>query len=332
MSDKGKAVWFLALLSPIIAELMSGSSPPIEFFNPIMFIGLLGMYGAGVLLVRELTVKWDKGWATVIILGAAYAIIEEGLAVKSFFDPGWSDLGDLGTYGRYWSVNWVWAAWLIVFHSAVSISLPILIFGLVYPEFKRSRILSNEQLRMVKVLFAADIAIFAVLFLFNYVPPGVQYYLAIAAVLLLFLAAKEAPANLVSARHDLPSWKPWRFYFLGLLMISGSFLISGASFTRQIHPIGTILLILAVSAVTLLLLQHKMGRMNNEPHKASFAAGLMTMLVFFGIALETQGVLGMSLVSLLAVIFIFDLNRMVRGKSVLLFFRKKVRMRARLIM
>jgi len=332
MSDKGKAIWFLALLSPILAELMSGSSPPLEFFNPIMFVGLLGMYGAGVLIIRELSIKWDKSWATIIVLGAMYAIIEEGLAVKSFFDPGWADLGDLDTYGRFWSTNWVWAVWLTIFHSTISISLPILIFGLVYPDFKHSRMLSDKQFRTVVTLFAADIVIFALVFSLNYAPPLVQYLLAIAAVYVLFRVAKLVPSTLVSARHEQPSWKPWKFFLLGLLLIVGGFLISNSSYARELHPIWTILLLLSLAAGVLLLLQHKIGRTNNEPHKAAFAAGLMALFMFIGIPQEFDGVLGMSVVALLGMVFFVDLNRMVRGKSVLLFFKGRIRRKARLIM
>jgi len=45
----------LLLLSPVIAELLSGSSPPLEFFNPLVFVLLVGLYGSGVLIVRELS-------------------------------------------------------------------------------------------------------------------------------------------------------------------------------------------------------------------------------------------------------------------------------------
>jgi hypothetical protein len=332
VTDKGKAVWFLALLSPIIAELMSGSSPPLEFFNPFSFVGLLGMYGAGVVLVRELSVRWGKGWASVIILGAAYGIIEEGLAVKSFFDPGWMDLGNLAFYGRFWSVNWVWAVWLTIYHSTISISLPILIFGLAYPEFKRSRILTEKQFAIVLVLFILDVETYAALLLFNYVPNLAQYMLAIAVVAFLVLAARIAPVGMISARHPMPTWKPWKFYFLGLLFISSEFVVASAAFTRGIHPLGTIALLLAFCAGTMLLLQHKMGQGGNEPQKASFAAGLMSFLVMLGFLLELGGVLGMAVVSVMAIIFLVDLNRMVRGKSVLLFFRDRVRRRVRLIM
>ena len=299
MTDRGKAAWILALLSPTIAELLSGSSPPIEFFLPPSFIGLLGMYGAGALLIRELVVKWNKGWASVIILGAAYGIIEEGLAVKSFFDPGWVDLGDLNSYGRSWSINWVWAVWLIIYHSTISITLPILLSQLLYPQFNRARLLTDKQLNVVIVLFAIDIGVYALLFGTVYVPPAAQYLLAAFLVYLLFVAAWKVPRDLVSARHSHETWRPrwpkriltanFRFFALGFLFIFASFLVASGSFTREFHPIGTICLLLALSAGTLLLLQHKLGAHDNEIHKAYFAVGLLSFLIMLAFILQLGG-------------------------------------------
>jgi len=117
----------LALISPIIAELLSGSAPPLEFFNPFGFMLLVGLYGSSVIIVRELCIKWKKGWGSILLLGAAYGIIEEGLAVKSFFDPNWMDLGVLGTYGRWIGVNWVWSFCLTIFHTIYSIVVASLV-------------------------------------------------------------------------------------------------------------------------------------------------------------------------------------------------------------
>ena len=91
----------LFFLAPAIAELLSGSAPPSEFFNPVGFLLLASLYGSGALIVRELKVRWNKGYVSLFILGAAYGILEEGLMVKSFFDPNWMDLGILGSYGRW---------------------------------------------------------------------------------------------------------------------------------------------------------------------------------------------------------------------------------------
>src|SRR5207245_622464 len=126
----------LILLSPIIAEMLSGSSPPLEWLNPITPLLLIWLYGAGVLVMRETAVRWKTGWPSILLLGAAYGIIEEGLAVKSFFDPGWMDLGTLAWYGRWLDVNWVWAVWLTIYHAVVSIAIPIFLTEWIWPRIR----------------------------------------------------------------------------------------------------------------------------------------------------------------------------------------------------
>lgn len=98
-------VILLFFLSPAVGELLSGSAPPVEYFQPIGFIVIHLLYGCGAILVRELTVRWQKGWLTMFVLGAVYGILEEGLTIKSFFDPNWMDLGILNSYGRWGGVN-----------------------------------------------------------------------------------------------------------------------------------------------------------------------------------------------------------------------------------
>jgi len=79
--------WVLYFLAPIIGELLSGSAPPIEFFNPFGLLILPALYGSGAILARELALRREKRWPTILVLGLAYGILEEGLMVKSFFDP-----------------------------------------------------------------------------------------------------------------------------------------------------------------------------------------------------------------------------------------------------
>ncbi len=47
----------LFFLSPAIGELLSGSSPPKEFFNPVTLLLLALLYGSGAILCRELTLR-----------------------------------------------------------------------------------------------------------------------------------------------------------------------------------------------------------------------------------------------------------------------------------
>jgi len=79
----------LFLLSPIVGELLSGSSPPSEFFQPFGFTIMALLYGGGAILCRELKIKWRKGMGSLVLLGTAYGVIEEGLMVASFQNPGW---------------------------------------------------------------------------------------------------------------------------------------------------------------------------------------------------------------------------------------------------
>src|SRR5512142_131049 len=116
------ALW---LIAPIFGEMVSGSTPLNEYIWPqnILLQGML--YGSGALLIRELLVRWGKSWRGLLLLGAAYGIYEEGLAVRSFFDPNWPDLGALGVYGRVAGANWVWIEHLTIYHALISIAASI---------------------------------------------------------------------------------------------------------------------------------------------------------------------------------------------------------------
>ena len=128
MLNKAKkaAASLLFFLSPLIAELLSGSAPPSEFFTFGRAL-ILMLYGPGVVIVREVALRRRMGTIGIVLLGAAYGVIEEGIACKSFFDPNWPDLGIYSWYGRFIGVNWPWMLELIVYHAVFSIMVPILI-------------------------------------------------------------------------------------------------------------------------------------------------------------------------------------------------------------
>ncbi len=84
LRDRIPPALVLFLLSPVIGELLSGSSPPAEFFTVFGFTVMSLLYGGGAILCRELKVQWRKGMGSLVLLGAAYGVIEEGLMVASF--------------------------------------------------------------------------------------------------------------------------------------------------------------------------------------------------------------------------------------------------------
>jgi hypothetical protein len=194
-------------------------------------------------LVRDYARRWQKGWRSILILGAAYGIIEEGIMVRSFFNPAWKDLGVLGTYGRWLGTNWVWAEWLAIYHAIFSITIPIFLVELTFPQSKTRIWLSSKM----RVLFHGLLVLAIILgfFAFPYDPGVLAIAGCITAVVVLGWLAKRIPNISPRQRNLKASWKilvplgfsvPAVFFFFfnsalipiaALTMIVGGFLVLG---------------------------------------------------------------------------------------------------------
>ena len=62
----------LVLLSPVVAELLVGSTP-ISQIIALLFV--LPIYDAGALLIRELVRRSGRGWGSILLLVVAYGIV-----------------------------------------------------------------------------------------------------------------------------------------------------------------------------------------------------------------------------------------------------------------
>ena len=285
----------LILLSPVIAEMLSGSTPPLEWLNPIAALFLIWLYGAGVLVMRETAVRWKTGWPSILLLGAAYGIIEEGLAVKSFFDPTWMDLGTLGVYGRWLDVNWVWAVWLTIYHAVVSIAIPIFLMEWIWPRV-RGQPLTSRRGYMTAIALLAAATIFINLLLTPYRPSAWHLLGASLAVVLLIWAAKRYAGVLWSR---LPSRKlppaPRVYALAGFGFLMGSFLLYGGGPFFGVIPVLTAL----EGAVVLVGVMFLVRRTSDDPvtwarQRFAFVAGCVGFLIVLAAFLEIAGSRGMA--------------------------------------
>lgn len=73
------AILTLALLSPLTAEVLTGSTPILPFLFPTTILYQVLFYGSGALLIREAVRRRGLGWPSIVLLGGAYGILEEGL-------------------------------------------------------------------------------------------------------------------------------------------------------------------------------------------------------------------------------------------------------------
>lgn len=202
----------LFFLAPAVGELLSGSSPPKEYFTVFGFTVMTLLYGGGALLARELKIRWGKGIGSLLLLGASYGIFEEGLMVASFQNPNWMDIGILGEYGRWLGINWVWAVELTFYHALVSVTVPVMIVELMYPNLRGEPWLRGRWRKIVPVLFFADIVFgyYAFPYVTGFKPPLVPYLFLVLSAFLLGYLAWLFPRDW--ARHGKKPLKSPRYY------------------------------------------------------------------------------------------------------------------------
>ena len=82
MEERPKRTWLAALslylLAPIIAEMLTGSTPPLGWNNVGGVILTTGLYGSGALLARELVRRRGLSWGSLALLGAAMVCWKRG--------------------------------------------------------------------------------------------------------------------------------------------------------------------------------------------------------------------------------------------------------------
>lgn len=282
-----KPILLLFFLSPLAGEGLSGSTPPLAFLNPFVLFLLGSLYGSGALLVRDYARRWKKGWRSLLVLGAAYGIIEEGIMVRSFFSPTWKDLGLLASYGRWVGVNWVWAEWLTIFHSIFSITIPIFLVELTFPKTRSQVWLSTRSRSLFHGLLILSIILG--FFAFPYDAPVLGLAGCVIVVIVLGWVAKKIPDITTKERNLKVSWKvlvpigasvPPVFFFL---------------FTSAIIPyaIGTMILGVLLVFGYERLLTHWAKACFSDIQKLGLMMGAVSFWgLFFDLVLELVGRLG----------------------------------------
>jgi hypothetical protein len=93
-------VWTLLLLSPFIAELLSGSTRTNVLF---VYVPEIMVSGVGALLCRELVRRWRAGGTSLVFLGLALSIAEEFIIQQTSIAP-MPFPGSHPEYGRLWGL------------------------------------------------------------------------------------------------------------------------------------------------------------------------------------------------------------------------------------
>jgi hypothetical protein len=141
----------LTVLSPIIAEFLLGD---FSIRSLALVLVLLPLYGCGALLIREVARRTGRAWPTIVLLAAAYSLLEEGFLTHSLFNPNYAgqrllDYGYIPALGT--SLNW--SLFVLSLHIVWSIATPILIAEGVATDRRTQPWLRAPGLLIISLLF-----------------------------------------------------------------------------------------------------------------------------------------------------------------------------------
>lgn len=320
-------ILLLIIMTPGIPEYLTGSSPfTVLFYNPAGFLlslGLnIGLYSTGALLIREFTLKYNKGWGSILLLGCAYGIMEEGISVHTFFQTSGNPVGLLGIYGRFAGVNWVWALGLTFFHAVFSIGLPLLFLSIAYPQFSRERLLGRRGSITVLALYVLDVVFLNILLETaspGAFPAAVYFVFFLIISTFLVVIAYRIPGDIISAGEKAGTGTV-KFYLIGILVFSlytvYAFLPVRPDGSGRINPFLDMALFTLGYLAIMFLIIHYMPFKQNDRHRMALAIGLLIPLLAWAELMELSGSVPLiSAVVIFAIIFLLKLRSMVKGRN-----------------
>jgi hypothetical protein len=200
----------LFFTAPLVAEYLLGDLPLKLLFA---LVALAPMYGGGALLIREVVRRSRRGWPSILVLGAAYALLEEAFTTQSLFNPDYLHL-----HGHFLTHAWIpllhiggwWTLFMLNLHAFWSISVSIALVEGLFPAHTDQPWLGRVGDSVVFVLFLIGcfMGVFITLKQDRWVAPASQFVAAgLVILLLIVLAFRLRPAPPSAQTGVVPS--PW---------------------------------------------------------------------------------------------------------------------------
>lgn len=204
----------LVFLAPLVAEFLLGNLPITLLFGLVL---LAPLYGGGALLIREVTRRAGRGVPTMLALGVAYGLLEEGIATQSLFNPNYGhDLLQAGFVPAL-GIGMPWTVFVLSLHAIWSTTTPIVLVELASRERRTTPWLGRIGLAVAAVLLLVGIGLNAVIQIerdpFLAAPAQFAGVLAAAAVCVIVGFTLPRRSGLPGAA---PS--PWLVLAIGLVV------------------------------------------------------------------------------------------------------------------
>jgi hypothetical protein len=258
----------LFVLSPMVAEFLLGNVSIAAL--PIGLV-MAPMYGGGAVLIREVARRAGKGWPTIFLLALAYALIEEGLACQTLFNPHYVGFELLReAYIPALGMGGWWTLFVLTLHTVWSISVPIAIVESFVPERATTPWLGWPGLAFVSVLYALGcVMIYSGTYMQERFMATTPQRLGVVACVVTLIAAAFIVRPGSTRPSDRPAPGPWWVGAFALLTASA---FMGARYVLADWPI--VLAYLLLFGIAAVMIVRWSGRVGWGPaHRLALAGG-----------------------------------------------------------
>jgi hypothetical protein len=216
----------LMVLSPILAEIISGGTPAEAFVLPwILATYIVFLYGVQVLVIREVATRRKFGPLGLWCLGVIYGLYNEGVKTQTLFYPFYDDADDpFSSYGLVANVRIPLTLFITFWHGLIAVALPVFLVDYLFPKAAQKPWLSLK-LTWSLAIFSVATASLVFFGLGDKVEEGmalhvVHFAFVIGAALALWSVAgrlPDTPRITSSAGAGSVGWK--QFWWGGLLFV-----------------------------------------------------------------------------------------------------------------
>ena len=291
MRTRWLPVLVLGALAPVCAEYLWGyddstGHPGTLLGNLVVFTPL---YGCPALLIREVARRRGLGWPGIVLLAAAFGVVEAGVVDQSMFArdyrgiPYWSDMAD-PTYVAPIGLSIFLAVTFVMNHVLASMAGPIAVVEGLAGRRGRDPWLGRPMIAVASVLYlAASAAVYADMLDTNgeaIASPGQVAGAGVAALLLVAAALASRRLRVDLAAGGVP--RPWLVAVLSAAA-TGATLVYGPS------PLGTDALIATYAVAAGLVWWIGRRPAWTAGHVAALAAGWLTAFAIAAFATDPIG-------------------------------------------
>jgi len=281
----------LILIAVLVAEVLPGSAPMTQ---PALLPFIVLIYGPGALLIRDVARARSLGWTSILLFGAAYGILEEGIALQSLFNPA---LYHAARWGRVGGINIVYAEAVIPIHAIWSAAVPILLTDLLFPEQRQSPFFGRLGRILTGVWYLLGLTLLALLTRLSIAPgfwarPALLLTSGALALTFILVALGLSPITKPTSRRP-PGLLPTFLTTVAMALV-WHFLLAGLWRFRPQFATRPLMLAPMLLAAALLLAAYRCLSARvaayrwTDQHWFSLAAGLVTAHMLFGILIFAQ--------------------------------------------